>query len=155
MTGSEDIGARLQRLADLDEIRTLKALYCRWVDSGYESAGDDAGAFANLFADNGVWAVGPEPVVGREAIRARAASLRRFKLHLVANGVIDVDGDRASAAWHGFVPMTTAEGRAVWLAGTYEDTLVRTAGGWRFTSVVFNAAFRTPYDEGWARTPFV
>ena len=156
MTGpDDDTAARLRRLGDLEEIRALKARYCRWVDSGYESAGDDAEAFADLFVDDGVWVVAAEPTVGKEAIRARAASSRRFKLHLVANAIIDVDGDRASGAWHVLVPSTAADGRAVWLAGTYEDSFVRTDTGWRFARVVFHAAFRTPYDEGWAKTPFI
>jgi hypothetical protein len=155
MSGAADVEARLRRLTDLQEIRALKALYCRWVDSGYDAAGDDPAAFAALFTEDGVWAAGAEPAIGREAIAARAAASRRFRLHLAANAIVDVAGGRASGTWHALVPTVTAEGRAVWLAGTYEDTFVRTDAGWKFERVVFHTAFRTPYDEGWALTPFL
>jgi hypothetical protein len=155
MSGAADVEARLRRLTDLQEIHALKALYCRWVDSGYDAAGDDPAAFAALFTEDGVWAAGAEPAIGREAIAARAAASRRFRLHLAANAIVDVAGGRASGTWHALVPTVTAEGRAVWLAGTYEDTFVRTDAGWKFERVVFHTAFRTPYDEGWALTPFL
>jgi len=140
---------RLRRLADLEEIRTLKSLYCRWVDSGYDSAGDDPERFAALFAEDAVWEVSSEPARGRDAIRARAASSTRFKLHLAANPIIELDGDRATGAWHVLVPSTASDGGAVWLAGTYDDAFVRTDNGWRFARVTFHAAFRALYDEGW------
>ncbi|MCW2976591.1 MAG: hypothetical protein JWM06_1872 [Actinomycetia bacterium] len=155
MSVVDDTSVRLRRLADLEEIRTLKALYCRWIDTGYESAGDDATRFAELFAVDGVWAVSAEPVSGREAIRARASSSRRFRLHLVANPIIELDGDRATGVWHALVPSTASDGQAVWLAGTYDDSFVRTDDGWRFARVTFHAAFRTPYEDGWGKTRFV
>ncbi len=140
---------RVRRLADLEEIRTLKSSYCRWVDTGYDAAGDDPARFAELFAEDGVWAVSAEPARGREEIRQRAAASRRFKLHLAANPIIELDGDRATGAWHVLVPSTAADGSAVWLAGTYDDDFVRTNEGWRFARVAFHVAFRAPYDEGW------
>jgi hypothetical protein len=140
---------RVRRLADLDEIRTLKSLYCRWVDSGYEAAGDDPARLADLFTEDGVWEVSAEPARGREEIRERAAASRRFKLHLAANPIIELSGDRATGAWHVLVPSTASDGGAVWLAGTYDDDFVRTDEGWRFARVTFHAAFRAPYDEGW------
>ena len=156
MSGANDDDARLRRLADLEEIRGLKALYCRWIDSGYESAGDDADAFAELFADDGVWHVGADRIVGRAAIRERAAAgSGRFRLHLVANAVIELGVDSATGTWHALVPSTAADGRAVWLAGTYDDAFVRTDMGWRFGTIRFHPAFRTPYDEGWGRTRFL
>jgi ketosteroid isomerase-like protein len=140
---------RRLRLDDLEEIRTLQASYCRLVDSGYESAPEDADAFAALFSEDGVWAAGPEPVVGREAIRQRASSSRRFRFHVVANPVVHVEGDRATGWWHVLVAVTGAEG-AAWLAGRYEDEFVRTADGWRFVSVRFHRALHAPYYTGWA-----
>jgi uncharacterized protein (TIGR02246 family) len=143
---------RLRRLSDLDEIRTLKSLYCRWIDSGYDAAGDDPARFAELFAEDGVWEVSSEPARGREAIRARAVASRRFKLHLAANPIIELYGDRATGSWHVLVPSTATDGSAVWLAGTYDDAFVRTDDGWRFARVTFHAALRASYDEGWGET---
>ncbi|HEY4413582.1 MAG TPA: nuclear transport factor 2 family protein [Gaiellaceae bacterium] len=144
------MNTRAQRLADLNEIRELKSRYCRFVDGGYPSARDDSAAFADLFAPDGVWETGGEPTVGRDAIRERAASSRRFRFHLAANPIVDVDGDRAQGLWHVLVAVTGSGGAAAWLAGRYADELVRTADGWRFAAVRFEAAFHAPYDVGWS-----
>jgi len=140
---------RLRRLADLEEIRTLKSLYCRWVDSGYDAAGEDPDHFAALFTEDGVWEVSSEPARGHDEIRTRAAASTRFKLHLAANAIIELDGDRASGTWHVLVPSTASDGGAVWRAGTYDDDFVRTPDGWRFAHVTFHPAFRAPYEVGW------
>ncbi len=143
-----NVGTR--RLADLSEIRELKSRYCRLVDGGYSSAGDDSAAFADLFAPDGVWETGGEPTVGRAAIRERAESSRRFRFHLVANPIVDVAGDVAQGRWHVLVAVTGSDGGAAWLAGRYADEFVRTADGWRFAAVSFEAAFHAPYDVGWS-----
>jgi hypothetical protein len=143
---------RVRRLADLEEIRTLKSLYCRWVDTGYDAAGADPARFAELFTEDGVWEVSAEPARGRDAIRERAAASQRFKLHLAANPIVELDGDRAEGAWHVLVPSTASDGSAVWLAGTYDDAFVRTEEGWRFARVTFHEAFLAPYDVGWGST---
>ncbi|MES1247388.1 MAG: nuclear transport factor 2 family protein [Actinomycetota bacterium] len=140
----------LETLADLEEIRVLEARYCRLVDSGYESAGDDPDAFAALFAEDGVWAAAGEPIVGRAAIRERAESGRRFRFHLTANPIIDLDGDRATGRWHALVALTGRDGEAAWLAGRYVNEFVRTGEGWRFAAVRFSGAFHAPYATGWA-----
>jgi ketosteroid isomerase-like protein len=152
------VTAALRRLEAIEEIRRLKALYCHWADRGYESAGDDAKRFAELFADDAVWSGGNGvPVVGRARIEERFATVRPFSFHFATNGIIDVDVDagRATARWSVLAPATTQDGRALWIAGTYDDALVQTPTGWLFERVTFTAAFRTPYDEGWAETPFV
>lgn len=144
---------RIDRLEAIEEIRRLKALYCHWADRGYESAGDDAKGFASLFAEDAVWTGGKGvPVVGRAAIEAHYASFRPFCMHFATNGVIDVDGDRATGHWHVLSTQTSHDGRAIWIAGTYDEEYVKTADGWKFETVEFHLAFRTPYEEGWART---
>jgi hypothetical protein len=141
--------ARSRRLDDLEEIRALQASYCRFVDSAYDGAGDDPDTFAALFAEEGVWAAGPEPVVGRTAIRERAAASTRFRFHLATNAIVDVDGDRARGWWHVLVAVTGGDG-AAWLAGRYENEFARTAEGWRFASVRFHRALHASYDRGWS-----
>jgi uncharacterized protein (TIGR02246 family) len=140
-----------ERLADLVAIETLQARYCRFVDSGYASAADDPDAFAALFADDGVWAAAGEPVVGRAAIREHAAAGRRFRFHLVANPIVDLDGDHATGRWHVLVALTSRDGEAHWLAGRYVNEYVRTRDGWRFAAVRFERAFNAPYGTGWAQ----
>ncbi|MCW2976590.1 MAG: hypothetical protein JWM06_1871 [Actinomycetia bacterium] len=148
----------LDRLEAIEEIRTLKASYCRWADRGYASAGDDAARFAGLFVEGAVWTGGrSEPAVGPAEIEERFASFRPFGFHFVTNGIVDVDLDagRATARWSALAPSTDDDGSALWIAGTYDDVLVSTPEGWRFLSVTFTPAFRTPYDDGWSRTRFV
>lgn len=139
----------VQRLTDLEAIHTLQARYCRYVDSGYASAGDDPDAFAALFAEDGLWAVGG-PIAGREAIRAHAEAGRRFRFHLAANPIVDLDGDRATGRWHVLVALTSHDREAQWLAGRYVNEFVRTDDGWRFAVVRFERAFHAPYLAGWA-----
>lgn len=145
-------GPELARLEAIEAIRRLKALYCRFADRGYDAAGDDAAAFAALFADDAVWQGGKgEPVVGPAAIEARFATFRPFGFHFVTDGVIDVNADaaHATARWSALAPATTHEGQALWIAGTYDDAFMHTPAGWRFERVRFTAAFRARYDDGW------
>jgi uncharacterized protein (TIGR02246 family) len=147
--------ARLERLEAIEEIRRLKALYCHWADRGYDAAGDDAAEFAALFVEDAVWTGGKGvPVVGRAAIEHHYASFRPFGMHYVTNGEVEVDVEagRATGHWHVLSPQTSHDGRAVWIAGTYDEEYVKTDDGWKFKRVQFGLAFRTPYEDGWART---
>jgi len=148
----------LDRLEAIEEIRTLKALYCRWADRGYETAGDDATRFAALFVEDAVWTGGRSAAaVGPAEIEERFASFRPFGFHFLTNGIVDVDLDagRATARWSALAPSTEHDGTAIWIAGTYDDELVSTADGWRFARVTFSPALRTPYADGWGKTRFV
>jgi len=148
----------LDRLEAIEEIRTLKALYCRWADRGYETAGDDAARFAALFVEDAVWTGGRSaPAVGPAEIAERFASFRPFGFHFLTNGIVDVDlaSGRATARWSALAPATEHDGRALWIAGTYDDELVSTLEGWRFARVTFHPALRTPYEDGWGKTRFV
>jgi uncharacterized protein (TIGR02246 family) len=147
-TGADSAEHRLRRLEDVEEIRRLKAAYCRLSDRGYAAAGDDPAGVAALFAEDGVWqSEGGEPARGRAAIVGLFEQFRRqlpFALHVAANPAIDVDGDRASCSWHGVMALTTSDGASLWVGGVYEDELVRTPDGWRFAAITFRAAFTGP-----------
>jgi ketosteroid isomerase-like protein len=148
----------LDRLEAIEEIRTLKALYCRWADRGYDTAGDDAARFAALFVEDAVWTGGRSAAaVGPAEIEERFASFRPFGFHFLTNGIIEVDLDagRAAARWSALAPSTEHDGTALWIAGTYDDELVSTPDGWRFARVTFSPALRTPYADGWGKTRFV
>ncbi len=100
----------------------------------------DFAAYSRLFTEDGEWlgnlgsARGPAAI---EALLARTLAVypddSTRSHHLVANPVIELEGDRATAesTW---VYITHDElGRAVLsLLGHYEDVLVRAAGQWRF-----------------------
>jgi SnoaL-like domain len=145
---------KLQRMSDLESIRTLKARYCHCVDTGYLAAGDDPDALAQLFVENGEWVVGSGAVRGLDAIREHAQSLaKNLRLHLIGAPRVTLDGDHAQGNWHVLVPSTSSDGSATWMAGTYDDKFVRTGDGWRFESIAFVPAFRANYDDGWGTMP--
>jgi len=53
--------------------------------------------------------------------------------HFIMNSLIQLDGDRATARTSYLVVLqATGAGLVPSVAGTYEDALVRTPGGWRF-----------------------
>lgn len=149
------IEERLRVLEDIEEIRKLKARYAAACDDNY-----DADAIAALFTEDALWDGGSlGKADGRAAIRkffSRAAEFFPFAIHNVMNPIIEVEGDRATAQWYLLQPATMAKGnQAVWLAAVYHDEYVRHDGRWMFKKLSVKPHFLTPYEEGWARKPFV
>ena len=146
---------RLRVLEDIEEIRKLKARYAAACDDNY-----DADAIAALFTEDAIWDGGSlGRADGRAAIHkffSRAAEFFPFAIHNVMNPIIEVEGDRATAQWYLLQPATMAKGnQAVWLAAVYHDDYVRHDGRWMFKHLRVKSHFLTPYEEGWARKPFV
>jgi len=146
---------RLRALEDIEAIKCLKSLYAAACDNHY-----DADAIADLFTEDAVWDGGSlGKAAGRERIRAffrHAPKFFPFAIHHVMNPAIEVDGDRATGQWYLLQPATMAKGnQAVWLSAAYHDDYVRVGGKWMFQHLRVTANFLTPYEEGWARKPFV
>jgi 3-phenylpropionate/cinnamic acid dioxygenase small subunit len=59
--------------------------------------------------------------------------------HMLSNMVIELDGDRATATTYVHAVLTAGHDPEAWFdsVGTYEDTLVRTADGWRIAARTF------------------
>src|SRR5262245_8159035 len=109
---------------DRDEIRDLFARFCHFIDTG---AVDE---WVALYADDGVFMAGSDPIKGYEALTAFAKGIEPGTMHhLVMNLAIDVDGDVASCR-SSLVLMING---AVATAGRTADDLVRVDGGWRIT----------------------
>jgi len=125
--------ARLQRLEDVEEIRTLLLDYGRFLDSR------DLPAYSRLFAKDGEWVGGFGSAQGPAAIQAfmeknlGTGPNRSNSYHLLTNFVIDVKGDTATA-WSRWTFVTPgADGKHVIAqAGRYDDVLVRENGRWKF-----------------------
>lgn len=118
---------------------------------------NDADAYANTFAEDGIlnWARGE--VVGRDAIRAFKADgtydLSSFAQegkwpaavrHFITNQVIKVDGNTAKAVTYWFQTINPDPDRVtvqVLRYGHYEDDLVKIDGNWYFK-------YRTLFNEG-------
>jgi ketosteroid isomerase-like protein len=141
-------------LADIEEIKRLKARYAAACDDNY-----DADAIAALFTENAVWDGGKlGRADGREAIRRffrRASDIFPFAIHHVMNPSINVQGDRASGQWYLLQPATRAPGnQAVWLSAVYHDEYERVDGKWMCAGLRVTSNFLTPYRDGWAKSRF-
>jgi ketosteroid isomerase-like protein len=124
--------ARLQRLEDIEEIRTVLLNYGRFLDAR------DFGAYSRLFAKDGEWAGGFGTVKGPAEIQAFMekqipGANTGNTYHILSNFEIEVHGDTA-AAWSRWAFITPgADGKPVIAqGGRYDDTLVREKGAWKF-----------------------
>ena len=126
------VEARLAELEAREEIRAILVNYGRFLDAG------EFAAYADLFAEDGVWVGGFGTFTGRDAIRgmlednlAPGPRERLTTLHLLPNELIDVDGDRANAVSKWFFIGAGADGAPrLILAGRYEDEFVREGARW-------------------------
>ncbi len=163
------IEARLDRIESRDAIRKLKAAYMQGLDDRRR------GAVADLFWPDAIWEALPnrapdgsgpltEPpnaaptsqTAGHDAIAAsfeEAAEAMSFTAHFLTNEDITVDGDTATGRWKLLQACTATGGPAFWQAGVYIDTFTRRDGIWRFAHLRLAMDFRTPFDQGWHRTP--
>ncbi len=129
--GDRALAARIQRLDDMEEIRTVLLNYGRYLDT------HDFAAYSQLFAKDGEWTGGFGSVQGPAAIQAFMEKNIPGKpggtYHLLSNFIIDVHGDTATAwsRWQ-FVTPGADKKPAIAQAGHYDDALVRENGHWKF-----------------------
>lgn len=124
--------ARLDALADAEDIRNLIARYGPLADAG------DAAGVAGLWTEEGEYDVGGFGIArGREQIAAlidapfHRALMAQGCAHVMSPPAIALDGDRATAINHSLVFRGEGEGYTVWRAAANRWELVRTADGWR------------------------
>ena len=133
MTGIPDIERRLRRLEDLEQIRQLFVDYVRYLDAG------DFAAYSQLFAERGEVILGPlGPATGPSAIRGllekALGNQSRGMRHIIANPVLEVIGDHATAEVVWLLLAPGPDGRPlVGMLGRHRDALIRDRGRWRFS----------------------
>ena len=139
--------ARIQRLEDIEEIRTLLIEYGRLLDA------HDLAGYSGLFARDGEWIGGFGSAKGPAAIQAlmeknlgaTRTSTPGSTYHLLTNFEIDVHGDKATA-WSRWSFTVTADNKpSILYGGHYDDNLVREDGRWRFLRRV--AAADIPHND--------
>jgi uncharacterized protein (TIGR02246 family) len=131
--GDTSFAARLQRLEDMEEIRTLLLDYGRFLDSR------DLAAYSRLFAKDGEWvggfgsARGPDEILTFIQKNFGTGPNRGNTYHILSNFEIVTDRDTATA-WSRWTYITPgADGKPVISqAGRYDDVLVRENGRWKF-----------------------
>jgi ketosteroid isomerase-like protein len=136
---ADDVGARLRRLEDLEQIRQL------FIDYKHVLDGKDFSGYASLFAEDGEFVAIAGGARGRAEIEAMVAAMPGTDLlaakvgddfHLVLNPQIQLDANdpdraRAQSTWAYVVKGDDGEPVLAKL-GHYDDELVREAGSWRF-----------------------
>jgi hypothetical protein len=146
--------AKVQRLLDIEEIKTLRSRYAYGANIIGSQPGD-LKAFAGLFAQDGTFDVGMGVATGPAEIEAMMRSLTtqwKSAMHYMLNPLIELDGDRATAKFTGlFAFHGSADSSPIWLCNIYDDSYVRTAEGWRFQSVRIETIFAdAAFFEGYA-----
>jgi uncharacterized protein (TIGR02246 family) len=130
-TGDQSISARLQRLEDVEEIRTLLTEYAHTLDAR------DLVAYSNLFAKDGEWVggfgTGKGPAGVLALMQKNMATNPGGTFHIMSNFMIEVHGDTATA-WSRWAYVVPGAGNQTVIAssGHYDDTLVREDGHWKF-----------------------
>ena len=127
---------RLRLMEDKEEIRELLIAYGRDFDRR------DFAAYADLFAQDGVWVGGSgesHPYTGPDAIREFVTktyppSSYPGSFHIMSSMSIRIDGENTATAWSRwtYVVLGVHGEPAPFAAGHYEDSLVRENGVWKF-----------------------
>ncbi len=134
-SGDKSLAARVQRLEDQEEIRTLLVDYGRSLDAR------DFVKYASLFAKDGEWSGGFGTAKGPAAIKAMMdkeigatpAPRPNSTYHLLTNFAIDVHGDTGTvwSRW-AFIVTTKQNTPSILYGGHYDDIVVREDGHWKF-----------------------
>jgi len=155
---------RLSRVEAVQEIQVLKARYAELVDARYSRAGpkppDEVARVADeivaLFTEDALWDGGERLGLcrGREEIRKRFLDpTLRFTLHYFVKPRIEVEGDRARGRWDILAPITFADGRPGWMAGTEDDEYTRVDQHWLHSRMKLTVHFMVPHAHGWGARP--
>ena len=147
----QEIIKKVLWLADIEEIKQLKARYAAACDDNY-----DTEALAQLFTDDAIWDGGMMGYAKtREGIVTffeNASNLVGFAVHGISNPIIEIDGDTAKGHWYLDQPMAMKGTDACyWYCAQYRDQYQRTAEGWKFSHVELIARAFTPYDVGFGK----
>lgn len=148
--------ARIRKVEAYQDICNLQAQYAYLVDY------DQVDRLGEIFAEDFAWEVKVDKafrITSLSELKEYVGKSRAGKImtrHQSVTPYIEIDGDRATGKWFMFGPGTsdTPEGQvANWTAGTYENEYVRENGAWKIRLFSFNYNFRTPYEDGWVKTP--
>lgn len=146
---------RLRRAEDTLAIQRIIVDYADRIDR------QDFDAYADLFAEDGVWQNGATVRRGKAEIKDLLVGLfgtppdgfvNKDSYHLVSNPQVDIapDGNTATARSRHLLVMRGEGGAPVpMLAGLYEDELVRENGVWKIARRVDNPIMPTP--EEWRK----
>lgn len=150
---SFDLEKTVQRLADIEDIKQLKARYASACDDNY-----NPDKLAALFSESAIWDGGILGYAdGRTAIHeffAVSHTMVPFAVHQITTPIIEIDGDTATGEWYLWQPMVF-QGAALWLSAKYYDQYVRENGKWLYKHLKLDIRMLTPFEEGPAKTRII
>jgi hypothetical protein len=168
MATLENLQARIQRLEDIKDVEKLQRIY------GYYRDYAEWDKIVDLFSDDSesVEVADQGVYKGKEGVKRYYLRLLGGKppkpgmlsLKMQLQGVVTIspDGRTANGRWYGWameaIPTASLhEGdlRQVWTHGLYENEYIKENVTWLFKKVHYNLIFRTPYEDGWLKTPVV
>jgi hypothetical protein len=168
MATLEELQSRIQRLEDIKAIEKLQRIY------GYYRDYADWQKIVDLFSDSAesVEVADLGVYKGKKGVKKFYLELMgaepprpgMLSLQMNVQGVVTVnpDGRTASGRWYGWamealpaVSIHYGELRQTWTHGIYENEYVKENGKWLFKKLYYSLIFRTPYEDGWLKTPVI
>ena len=160
---------RLRIVEDVKAIKKLQRIYGYYLDYGMWDE------VVDLFSDNAesVEAADSGVFLGKAGVKRffigvmKANSVPKGapppgELHaaMIGQPVVSIapGGNAAYGRWQslecaaGLVEGTL---RQYWAHGIYENEYVKENGKWKFKKLHFHLTFRTPYEDGWLKTPVI
>jgi hypothetical protein len=144
---AQSLEDRMQWLADLEEIKQLKARYYRFNDT------QDWASFRAVFIDEAVYDSGTQLLHGADEVVATfSAGLAGGKTaHLAVLPEITISGDTATGIWafRDYVQLA-GDGAPIGFRGHghEHDEYVRTPSGWKISKVVITRLRVDPLEGG-------
>ena len=135
---------RIQKLEDLEAIRTLQATYGHYVDKGWNGKDMDIEKLTDIFTEDALWEAPAAGVLanGHKEIIESFKSFdekNKFFIHSFTNPIIEINEDKATAKWILFSPAIDGE-KVICMLASYDNDYVRTTNGWRIKSLRLNMA---------------
>jgi hypothetical protein len=114
-------------------------------------------AWAETWAEDASWKIGPNEAKGRDEIVASWKTLMGIfdEVRQIAHqSIIRIEGDRASGRWTMSELGWPKNGDPSYVIGTYHDAYVRVDGEWRFASRRFDMLYVGAPDLTGKNYPF-
>jgi ketosteroid isomerase-like protein len=140
-----------RRVADELAIRDLVARYSDAVIRA------DAVAWAETWAEDATWKLGPSEAIGRDDIVNTWTTLMGMFDHirqLTLQGSVQIEGDSASGRWYVDELGWSEQRDTSWVLGVYHDTYARIDREWKFTRRRFDVLHAGTPDLNGANFPF-
>jgi hypothetical protein len=164
----KELEARVTNLQDIEEIKKLQRIYGYYLDKGKWQAVVDLfsdNAKSVEISDSGVY-LGKKGVDKCYLVLHRKATetaegvpvpgILRTTMQVQGVVYVNPDGKTATGRWQTWMCLglpVKGETKQLWGNNLYENEYIKEGGKWRFLKLHAFLIFRTPFEDGWAKTP--